>query len=627
METLFELLYNLGILISISIISGFIGHRNKKGLERSILQGLIFGIAAVIGMLHPLVIAPGLIFDGRSVMISLSGLFFGPLASAIAASMALIIRIIQGGTGLIMATIVIVLSASIGAFLNIKNRRKNTEITINMIFLMGIIVHLIMILLMFTLPGGIGVNIVKLLGIPIIIAYPLATVLIGRILLESNERSRMVEELQISNELLIESENQLNSALDNAAVPIMLRTEDGEVLKLSRKWTEITGYTIQDIPTVDEWTKKAYGSDKEKIQALINDSYKSTSTKTFREQPIIIADGGVRIWEFNLSIIGKLADGRRVTMSAATDVTDRIIAEKTLRASEEKYRLITEQASDVIWVYNITKEKYTYVSPSIFALRGLTVEQAMNESIEDSLPGESGVSLLDTITVNTKSFLNNPKESNFYNIEIQQSCKNGDIIWIEVSSKYRFNTDGDIEIVGVSRNIEERKKLENEILYLSYKDHLTGLYNRRFYEIELARLNTKRNLPLTIIMGDVNGLKLINDKFGHAVGDELLKKVADVIKKGCRADDIIARLGGDEFVILLPNTDNYEADIMIKRINNLLLKEKITQGEINISVSFGYETKINDVEKIEEVFKRAEDFMYKKKMNEGPSMRRSDGIQ
>ena len=145
---------------------------------------------------------------------------------------------------------------------------------------------------------------------------------------------------------------------------------------------------------------------------------------------------------------------------------------------------------------------------------------------------------------------------------------------------------------------------------LSYKDHLTGLYNRRFYEIELVRLNTKRNLLLTIIMGDVNGLKLINDSFGHAVGDELLKKVADVIRKGCRADD-----------------DNNEADLIIKRINNLLLKEKITQGDINISVSFGYETKIDDVEKIEEVFKKAEDFMYKKKLNERPSMRRCSGIQ
>ena len=120
-------------------------------------------------------------------------------------------------------------------------------------------------------------------------------------------------------------------------------------------------------------------------------------------------------------------------------------------------------------------------------------------------------------------------------------------------------------------------------------------------------------------MGDVNGLKLINDSFGHVMGDELLKKVAEVIKMGCRADDIIARLGGDEFVIILPKTDAFEAEQIIKRINDLSLNEKV--GSIDISISFGYETKNNEEEKIEEIFKKAEDHMYKKKLFESPSMR------
>ena len=116
----------------------------------------------------------------------------------------------------------------------------------------------------------------------------------------------------------------------------------------------------------------------------------------------------------------------------------------------------------------------------------------------------------------------------------------------------------------------ERLAVQNkEVLYLIYHDQLTGLYNRRFYEIELERLDTTRDLPLTMVMGDVNGLKLINDSFGHAMGDELLKKVAEVIKKGCRADDIIFRMGGDEFVILLPKTDAFETEIIIKRITEL----------------------------------------------------------
>ncbi|GAB6154473.1 hypothetical protein JCM17380_32230 [Desulfosporosinus burensis] len=178
------------------------------------------------------------------------------------------------------------------------------------------------------------------------------------------------------------------------------------------------------------------------------------------------------------------------------------------------------------------------------------------------------------------------------------------------------------EIVGVVlvfRDFSEQKQKQERIEFLSYHDQLTGLYNRRFYEEELQRLDTKRNLPLTLVIGDVNGLKLINDSFGHALGDEVLKKVAEVIMKEIRTDDIIARLGGDEFVILLPKTNAFEAEQIIKRITDLSIKEKVSS--MDISISFGYETKNNIEEEIKEVFKKAEDRMYMKKLFESPSMR------
>jgi len=174
-------------------------------------------------------------------------------------------------------------------------------------------------------------------------------------------------------------------------------------------------------------------------------------------------------------------------------------------------------------------------------------------------------------------------------------------------------------VVLVFRDFTEKKQRQEEIKYLSYHDQLTGLYNRRFYEEELRRLDTERNLPLTIVMGDVNGLKLVNDSFGHVMGDSLLKKVSELLKHVCRGDDIIARLGGDEFVILLPKTDSNEAEQIINRVTACSLVEKV--GAIDISISFGYETKNIAEENIEEIFKKSEDHMYKKKLFESPSMR------
>lgn len=176
---------------------------------------------------------------------------------------------------------------------------------------------------------------------------------------------------------------------------------------------------------------------------------------------------------------------------------------------------------------------------------------------------------------------------------------------------------GDNEIIGLTcfvLNITDRIKAEEEIAYLSYHDSLTGLYNRRFFVEELSRLDTKRNLPISIIVGDMNGLKLTNDIFGHASGDLLLKKAAEVLKRVCRADDIIARVGGDEFTILLPKTKSEEAQGIISRIKSEFAQESVKS--IKGSISMGYDTKVHAEEDIMQILENAEDKMYSIKIIE-----------
>ena len=117
-------------------------------------------------------------------------------------------------------------------------------------------------------------------------------------------------------------------------------------------------------------------------------------------------------------------------------------------------------------------------------------------------------------------------------------------------------------------DITERKKVEERLEYLSTHDPLTGIYNRAFFEEEMRRLENPRFRPVSIIVCDVDDLKVINDTFGHGKGDKLLKAVADTIKMPFRSSDMVARIGGDEFVILLPLTSEAVAREACRRIKD-----------------------------------------------------------
>ena len=171
----------------------------------------------------------------------------------------------------------------------------------------------------------------------------------------------------------------------------------------------------------------------------------------------------------------------------------------------------------------------------------------------------------------------------------------------------------------LSREVEARIKKEKEIIFLGNHDFLTGLYNRRFFDDELLRLDTKRNYPLSIIMADVNGLKLINDSYGHYFGDQLLIQLSQIFKKTFRADDIIARLGGDEFAMILPNTSLGEAENIIDRIKKMCTLQKIEN--LDFSVSYGFDAKSDEDQDLLQVVINAENHMYQLKSYESASMR------
>lgn len=165
----------------------------------------------------------------------------------------------------------------------------------------------------------------------------------------------------------------------------------------------------------------------------------------------------------------------------------------------------------------------------------------------------------------------------------------------------------------------EKQLSEGIVRHLSFTDKVTGLYNRAFFEEELHRLDTPRNLPLSIIVGDVNGLKLINDVFGHQEGDLYLKKAAGVLHDCCRKGDIIARWGGDEFALLLPLTPAPTAENICQRIKTAC--SQTDKQPIELSIATGFATKERAEQDIMRIFQQADELMYNHKLLENKDTR------
>ena len=296
------------------------------------------------------------------------------------------------------------------------------------------------------------------------------------------------------------------------------------------------------------------------------------------------------------------------------DITESELTKRALFASEAKYRTMVENISDVIAISNRFRV-IKYVSPNINRYFGWLAEDLVGSSLKLYIHPDDQGQIPDTddhLLANRKAL--QIKECRFL-------CKDGSTKIIDATVA---NMDDNQSIEGILitiHDISERKNKEKEILYLSYHDVMTGLYNRTFFEAEKTRLDTERQLPISIIMGDANGLKLTNDAYGHAAGDQLLVEIAAILKKCCRKEDIIARIGGDEFCILLPQTDSTTAQAICRRIYQSCETYRETHENINHfpSISLGFATKTSADDSINDILKDAEDHMYRSKLLERKS--------
>ncbi len=198
--------------------------------------------------------------------------------------------------------------------------------------------------------------------------------------------------------------------------------------------------------------------------------------------------------------------------------------------------------------------------------------------------------------------------------------RNGKRIHIEDSASPILGIDGEtMGAVLIFRDITDRYAHRKRVEYLNSHDPLTGLFNRNFMKKEVDRIDSEGCYPISIAVGDINNLKIVNDTYGYSAGDEVLGRIAEIIKSNSRRGDIVSRCDGDTFAVLMPGTSGDEAKEVVGKIEGALADVSWKGGKM--SLTFGWRTRLDRDEDLSDFYKLAEDHMYKRKLNNLPSIR------
>lgn len=315
------------------------------GFQR-IFVGLILSTIGIMLMLNPWTFAPGIIFDTRSILLSISGLFFGLVPTIVAMVSLSIYRIMQGGVAAWTGVSVILATGSIGLAWRYLHKKNIDQISIIELYLFGLLNHMVMLLLMLTLPREIALRVLSEISFPVLLIYPLATMLLGFLLVNRAQREKMYNDLQ-------DREEQLSLAVQAANIGFFDRNLVTGETHLSPEWKRQLGYEEDEIRHDNhEWEIRLHPEDKEKTIRQINSCIEGSDNfyeTTFRLKH---KNGSYR-WILSRGSI--LRDGRGKALQVIgchVDITEQKEYEQGLLMNERRFRSLAESSQDIIILFD-----------------------------------------------------------------------------------------------------------------------------------------------------------------------------------------------------------------------------------------------------------------------------------
>ena len=442
------LLSNLALLLSASVLYSYIYRLiSENTIAGKIVIGISFGVITIVGMTFPYQFTDGLIFDGRSVIISVAALFSGSLASVFVVIVSSAYRIWLGGVGTVMGVSVIISSAVIGLLFRYFIKNYNLKLNVVILLLMGLLVHVVMLNLVFTLPFNIALTVSKGISIPVLIIFSLSTVLLGYLILDQEERRVTISKL-------IESEKRWQYALEGPGDGVWDWDMQTNKVLFSPQWKAMLGYTDNEIENdFEEWEKRVHPDDKQKAYEDLNKHFSGETPYYSNEHRLLCKDGSYK-WVLDRGkVIDWSKDGKPLRIIGThTDISVR------KKAEEEKiyFSTLLESSLNEIYIFNSQSLKFEFANYGALKNIGYTIEEIRQLTPLDLKPEFNEERIREFIT----PLLNGSKLIQVF--ETVHQRKNGTRYNVEVHLQLMKYGDKKI-FVAVILDITERKHAEEQL--------------------------------------------------------------------------------------------------------------------------------------------------------------------
>ena len=271
---------------------------------------------------------------------------------------------------------------------------------------------------------------------------------------------------------------------------------------------------------------------------------------------------------------------------------------------------VVENLKDIMYYCELKPNlKYRYLSPVVDQFFG---KGAMQEHIKNP-----DIIFSDLVHPDDRHILVKKKNGELdYSKPIVTRLKNADgkYIWFEEYATPVFNDEGIIAIQGVLRDISEKVELQQKLEYKVTHDALTNVYNRGFFESQLDYFNWKRDVPIAVLICDIDELKLVNDHYGHRVGDSLIRETAKLLDTTVVENEIVARIGGDEFAVIFIDTELVHIEKYLSRLRKEIDFFNSKSRPYRVKMSIGFAFSPTSLGKMDALFVEADKKMYEEKI-------------